>query len=285
VSQPTLSLIVLGWDHLELTRQCVASLQEGTTSSHELIIVDNGSSDGTAGYAKAEADKAVVNPENLGFAAGNNSGLALAEGDYVAFINNDTTFPASWDVPLVTDFDRFPNAGIVAPAVTAAGNPVTVRQEVGTDVDVLLPFGEFPSGVVYLARTETMKALGGWNEDYLGASAEDLDLAFTMWAHGLDVVLDTRTLVNHVSQASMREIPGLPELYRRNLEQFLNTWEQRPEGPRLQNVEPETYERNLDRAQTAVRWIRRMIAARDTAKEPARSESEKERRRSFFKSS
>jgi GT2 family glycosyltransferase len=257
-------VIVLAWNQLELTRRCVRSIREGTLSDYELVVVDNGSTDDTAAFARSEADKTVVNEANLGFAAGHNLGLAQAEGRFVAFVNNDTTFPPGWDQVLLEDFAN-PRAGIVLPAVTAAGNPVSVRSEPGESAELLLPFGEFPSGVVYLLRTDVMRALGGWNEGYEGASAEDLDLAFTVWANDLDVILDTRVLVEHESQASMRHLPDLSQLYRRNLEQFLDRWEQGPSGPRLDGLDPSVYEANVDRARTAVRWIRRMLAARDEA--------------------
>jgi GT2 family glycosyltransferase len=256
-------VVVLAWNNLDLTRRCVESIRSGTRGEYELIVVDNGSTDGGADYAREAADKAVINSENLGFAAGNNTGLAVATGAYVAFVNNDTLLPDGWDVSITGILDTGENIGMVLPAVTAAGNPVTVRTEPGDTVEVLLPFGEFPSGVVVILRRSQIDALGGWSEDYERASGEDLDLAFTIWTHGLDVVLDTRVLVEHVSQASMREVPGLSALYRKNLETFLDRWETGPDGPLLDTVSPEEYQRNLERAKTAVAWIRRMLVARD----------------------
>ena len=258
-------MVVLSWNQLELTRTCVRSLRAGTSSRYELIMVDNGSTDGTADFVTAEADIAVLNHTNLGFAPGMNAGLKAASGEVTVFVNNDTEFSKGWDRHLVEDFSTHPRAGVVLPAVTAAGNPVSVRSTPGDTVERLLPFGEFPSGVVYLVRTELMRQLGGWNEAFQGASAEDLDLVFAMWAHGLDVILDTRVLVEHVSQASMRERPDLSALYQRNLELFLDRWESGPDGPILDTVTPEEYGRNLERAKTAVVWIRRMIAARQEA--------------------
>ena len=166
VKTPNLSVVVLAWNKLELTRRCVDSIRSGTSGDYELIVVDNGSTDGGAEYATAAADKAVINSENLGFAAGNNSGLAVATGTYVAFVNNDTVLPAGWDVSLTEILDTQLQTGMVLPAVTAAGNPVTVRNEPGDTVETLLPFGEFPSGVVVVLRRSQMEALGGWNEAY-----------------------------------------------------------------------------------------------------------------------
>ena len=250
---------------MELTRRCVDSIRSGTHGEYELILVDNGSTDGGAEYATEAADKAVINPENLGFAAGNNSGLVAATGTYVAFINNDTFLPPGWDVSLTGILDTEPQAGMVLPAVTAAGNPVTVRTEPGETVEALLPFGEFPSGVVVVLRRSQIEAFGGWNEGYERASGEDLDLAFTVWAHGLDVVLDSRVLVEHASQASMKDVPGLTKLYRKNLERFIDRWDTGPDGPLLDTIGSEDYARNLERARTAVAWIRRMLVARDEA--------------------
>ena len=260
---PNLSVVVLAWNKVELTRRCVDSIRSGTSGDYELIIVDNGSTDGGADYAAGAADNAVINSENLGFAAGNNSGLAVATGTHVAFVNNDTVLPAGWDVSLTEILDTEPETGMVLPAVTAAGNPVTVRTEPGETVERLLPFGEFPSGVVVVLRRSQIEALGGWNEAYERASGEDLDLAFTIWAHGLDVVLDSKVLVAHASQASMKEVPGLTALYRKNLERFLDRWDVGPDGPMLDTISREDYLRNLGRARTAVAWIRRMLSARD----------------------
>jgi O-antigen biosynthesis protein len=283
VKTPNLSVVVLAWNKLELTRRCVDSIRSGTRSDYELILVDNGSTDGGAEYAADSGDKAVINPENLGFAAGNNSGLAVATGTCVAFVNNDTVLPTGWDVSLTELLDTEPQTGMVLPAVTAAGNPVTVRTEPGETVEALLPFGEFPSGVVVVLRRSQIETLGGWNEEYERASAEDLDLAFTVWAHGLDVVLDTRVLVEHASQASMKDVPGLTALYRKNLERFLDRWDTAPDGPLLDTIGREDYVRNLERARTAVAWIRRLVVARDEAA-TLRREVDKAASRSWFRS-
>ena len=286
---PVLSLVVLAWNNLELTKRCVESLRQNTAVAHELILVDNGSEDGTGDFARSRADVAVVHESNLGFAAGMNAGLEQASGRFVAFINNDTAFPSGWAEPILETFERYPRAGIVLPAVTAAGNPVTVREEPGDRQLVLQPFGEFPSGVVYVMRTGLMRDLGGWNEAYRTASAEDLDLAFTVWAHGLDIVLDERVLVEHVSQATVRTIPDRGVLYRENLEQFLDRWASVPLGetPLAGSIDTETFLANQETAKTAVIWIRRMLEARDEARRLRRELKKRaqpaNRRRGWFR--
>lgn len=265
MTAPLLSLVVLGWEQLPLTQRCVASLRAHTDIPYELIIVDNGSAPETVTWAGKAADRAVLNPENLGFAAGMNTGLAVATGEFVAFINNDTEFPPGWASPLIDDLST--GVGIVAPAVTAAGNQVTVRSESGAESLTLTPFGELPSGVVYVLRTEMMRRLGGWNEGYLVATGEDLDLCFTVWTNDLEIVLDTRVLVEHLSRATLDTTPAESETLRRaNLNRFLDRWTgEHPGVVRLDECPPEIHARNLRHARAAASWLRRLTEARERA--------------------
>ncbi len=287
-----LSLVILAHNGLELTRRCVDSLVTTTESQHQLILVDNGSTDGTAEWMRSSRHHTVLHEENLGFAPGMNSGLAAAEGTFVAFINNDTVFPSGWDRSVLSVFETHPRTGIVAPAVTAAGNPATVRTAPGSEVRVFEPFGHLPSGVVYVMRTGQMRALGGWNEDYLVATGEDLDLLWTVWVNGLDVVLDERVLVDHVSEATRRGRPDMEAIRKRNLEQFLVRWEtSRPLPARLEECPPDQFETNLGHAAAGAIWLRRLVEARtmaDEQRKSAQSEDSKEkvpapRRRRFWR--
>jgi GT2 family glycosyltransferase len=263
-SLPSLSLVVLTLDNLDLSRRCVESLRATTDVDHELIIVDNGSAPEVERWAQEAADRSILHGANLGFAAGMNAGLRAAGGETVAFVNNDTVFPPGWASTLLATFSAHPGAGIVLPAVTAAGNPVSVRSEPGTEVIVFRPFSEIPSGVVYLMSREVATALGGWNEGYHLATGEDLDLLFTVWVNDLEVVLDTRVLVDHVSQATIKRVLSDRESIRTtNLERFLTRWRtSEPPPPRLDGCPPEVYARNLDHAAAAAGWLGKLIEAR-----------------------
>ena len=258
-------MVVLTWDGLEESRRCVISVRENTDVPYELVIVDNGSQLEAAGFARQAADRAILNPTNRGFAPGMNQGLAVATGEFIAFCNNDTQLPTGWASTLFENFESRPEAGIVIPAVTAAGNPRTVRAAPGTEVEVLLPFGEFPSGVIYVMRREVAQKIGGWNEQYPVASAEDLDLCFTVWANDLSVVFDQRVLVQHTSQATVSvKLNDHRELYRSNLRLFLDRWgSSAPDVPRLERCDPDRFAANLARAATAIQWIRRLLDTRD----------------------
>ena len=128
---PTLSVVVLGWNNLMHTQACVESVRQHTDVPYELIIVDNGSHADAADYSRQAADVFVSNPQNLGFAKGMNQGLAAASGTFVAFCNNDIEVPPAWASLLLETAGRNEDSGIVVPALTAAGNPATVRSAPG----------------------------------------------------------------------------------------------------------------------------------------------------------
>ena len=80
-----LSIITLTYNNLSYTKKFIESLYK-YTQDFELIIVDNGSTDGTVEYLKTlNSVKLILNKENLGFSKGNNQGIGIAEGEYIGF--------------------------------------------------------------------------------------------------------------------------------------------------------------------------------------------------------
>jgi GT2 family glycosyltransferase len=226
---PSLSIVVLAWNKPELTRRCVQSVRDQTASAYELILVDNGSESEGRELARSIADVAVLHPSNRGFAAGMNSGLAVARGEAVAFLNNDIVLPPNWDVPLLGSLER-PKTGVVAPGVTEAGNRVSVRSATADRVTVLTPFRAVPSAVVYVLETAVARALGGWDERYTPAGAEDADLCFQLWVNDLDVVLDERVLVHHVSKGTASQLGDHRAVWGVNRRRLLFKWGGRERG-------------------------------------------------------
>ena len=87
------SIIIVNYNTKELTRNCLKSVFEQTKDlNFEVIISDNGSSDGSVEMIKAEFPQVILieNKENLGFGAANNRGLAIAKGKYIFYLNSDT---------------------------------------------------------------------------------------------------------------------------------------------------------------------------------------------------
>jgi GT2 family glycosyltransferase len=96
------SIIVPCWNQLEFTQQCLAAVKEHTRPCWELIVIDNGSTDGTGLYLAGARDLSAVpvtvvsNTTNLGFPAAINQGLQLARGEYLVLLNNDVVVTDAW---------------------------------------------------------------------------------------------------------------------------------------------------------------------------------------------
>jgi GT2 family glycosyltransferase len=89
---PEVSVIIVNWNTRDLLRGCLDSVLTETRVSHEVIVIDNASSDGSAAMVAAEFPgvNLIANPDNRGFAAANNQGLAVARGRHVLLLNPDT---------------------------------------------------------------------------------------------------------------------------------------------------------------------------------------------------
>ena len=86
------SIIVLNWNGLKDTMECIESLENLTYPNYEILLVDNGSTDGSQEAVKERFPDVVLvqNETNLGFAAGLGEGIKYASAEYIAFLNNDT---------------------------------------------------------------------------------------------------------------------------------------------------------------------------------------------------
>jgi glycosyltransferase involved in cell wall biosynthesis len=96
------SIIIPCWNQLEFTRQCITALVRRTRRTWELIVIDNGSTDGTGTYLSGVQDAAAVpvtviaNTANRGFPAAINQGLQQARGEYLVLLNNDVVVTDAW---------------------------------------------------------------------------------------------------------------------------------------------------------------------------------------------
>ena len=134
-----LSVIVVTYNSCELTLACVASVlaEQGRSRARiELVVVDNASTDGTAAAVRnaAPAARILVQPANLGFAGGNNVGLAAAAGRYLMLLNSDTEVCAGALDELVAFMEAHPEAGACGPMLL---NPDGSLQPTGRDLPTL----------------------------------------------------------------------------------------------------------------------------------------------------
>ena len=124
MSSPGLCIIVLNWNGLADTQECLRSLQKVTYPNREVILVDNASTgDDVSQLDKefGESIRIIRNEKNYGFAGGNNAGIRYAldrsSPDYVFLLNNDTVVDPDFLDELVKAGEANPDAGILGPKV------------------------------------------------------------------------------------------------------------------------------------------------------------------------
>jgi GT2 family glycosyltransferase len=215
----SVSVIVVTWNGLHVLKDCVAALAEQTLP-HELIVVDNGSHDGTSDWLTQHAPQArlVQLPHNLGFAGGNNVGLRVASGERLALLNNDTIAAPDFLERLVAPLDTDQRVGATAGVLTFAQRPELVasagisvgRDGLHRDRWALKPVAELPakatpifgaSGGAVCYRRAALDDVGLLDDGYF-AYLEDADLAWRLQLRGWRCLLAPDALVRHIYSAT-----------------------------------------------------------------------------------
>ena len=111
--RPRASVLIVNHNTRELLRDCKASLEAVAFDSFEVIVVDNGSTDGSAAMLRETFPwaRVIEAGENLGFVGGNMLGYAQARGEYICFLNSDTRVEPRFLSTLVRFMDETPDAG------------------------------------------------------------------------------------------------------------------------------------------------------------------------------
>ena len=120
---PLLSVVVVNWNTKELLENCLASVEThlGQTR-HEIIVVDNGSTDGSQQWLSTHFPVArlIANEENVGFGRANNQGMAVAKGDLLLLLNSDARLPDDSICALAERLRDQPDVGAAGPRLEDA---------------------------------------------------------------------------------------------------------------------------------------------------------------------
>lgn len=218
------SVIVLAFGHCDLTRICVEAIQRNTAPPYELVLVDNGSTDGraTARYFESINGATIVRlKRNAGFAGGLNQGLRRATGDYVAFVSNDCVVTPGWLSRLIAVAESDPTIGLVGPITNYAsgiqGVPITTEYR-SDDTPSLDRFAAtvaetFAGQVIDVSRlvffsvliTRRCLDVVGLLDERFHNSHEDDDHVRRARLAGFRAVVDCSTFVHHVGSVTVAE--------------------------------------------------------------------------------
>jgi hypothetical protein len=118
-ADPAVSVIIPTWNGRSLLDVCLPSLEKQSRRDFEVIVVDNGSTDGTEAYLRESwpAVRLIRFDDNRGFAAAVNTGIRAAAGEIIVLLNNDTEADADWLEKLCGALEENPSAGSCASKV------------------------------------------------------------------------------------------------------------------------------------------------------------------------
>jgi hypothetical protein len=213
------TVVVLNWNGWRDTVECIRSLQEVAHSALRILVVDNGSTDGSETTLRARFPDVPLlqTGDNLGFAGGNNAGIrrALADGaDRVLLLNNDTRVEPGFLEPLLRAADAFPDAGMLCPKILLDDRP-DVLWYAGASFHPWLGWGrhrgygrldrgqfdrteetERPTGCALLVTRALCERVGLLREDYF-CYAEDLEWGMRARKAGFSILYVPASRVWH----------------------------------------------------------------------------------------
>jgi GT2 family glycosyltransferase len=244
---PRISIIIVTFNQVAFTKLCLATILANSPSEpdYEVIIIDNASTDGTAGFLQSAAEqqgriRLVRNRSNRGFAPAVNQGLSLARGDALVVLNNDTLVPPGWLGGLLSHLAN-PRVGLVGPVTNSAPNEAQIESPYQTyggfeefSRTRVRRFAGVRSAIPVLTmfcmamRRETYQQLGPLDERFGLGTFEDDDYSRRAHLAEYEVACAQDVFVHHFGQASFGAlVPGgaYAALLRSNRRRFEEKWD------------------------------------------------------------
>jgi len=223
------SVLIVNWNGRKYLQRCLDSLAAQAYRDVEVVLVDNGSTDGSVAYVRESYPEVVLAPSkrNLGFSEGNNEAARHASGEYIFMLNNDAWVQDDTIDRLMTTARSMEKPGIIGCRVL---NPDGSIQDVGLKIDALgFPRGVTPPSAPVPSRIDDLfyvsacalfmrqcvfQELGGFDQRYV-IFHDEVDLAWRARLRGYSVVTDMDAVVYHVGGGTMTGgAPGKEQNYR-----------------------------------------------------------------------
>ena len=221
---PLVTVVIPTWNRRDLLDECLRALQSQTYGRFEVIVVDNGSRDGSAAMIRdtfGERIRVIRNEENLGYARAVNQGFEAACGVYVATLNNDAVADPEWLAAMVLAAESDAKIGMVASKIVTYDDPGIIdgtglllypdgssraRGRLETDSGQYDDLTEalLPSGAAALYRRLMLRQTGFHDETFF-AYCEDTDLGLRARLAGWKCAFAPGAVVRHRYSASSGE--------------------------------------------------------------------------------
>lgn len=216
----TASVIIPNWNGRQHLDACLQSLSRQIFADFEIILVDNGSTDGSQAYLREHYPdvKLVELPENRGFTGACNLGFTVARGEYILLLNNDTEADPKWLESIVDAFERYPDVGSVASKILLfnsrdqfhavgdyyrldgiPGNRGIMEKDLGQYDREEMVFSACGAAAAY--RRTLIEQIGFLDDDFY-FSCEDVDMGWRAQLAGWKVLYLPSAVVYHKLKAT-----------------------------------------------------------------------------------
>jgi len=227
----TISVLVVNYNGGDLLAQTLESLLRQTRAADEIIVVDNGSTDGSIDVLESRfpSVRLIRSPENVGFTGGNNLALGHSSGDLIALINSDAVADERWLESLAQTLEAEPGAAVAEGKILFPTTPPRIDQAGGEFNDLGNYWGrgygevdrgqyDAPAdvaGVTGCAMMLRRSALGGEPlfDDAIFMYGEELDLTIRLRSRGYRIVYTPRAVVIHRGMHSLQRSQSNPRLF------------------------------------------------------------------------
>jgi GT2 family glycosyltransferase len=200
---------------------CLDSLNQSDFYSYEVIVIDNGSVDGSLEMIEKNYPlvRLIKNPENMGFAVACNQGIKAAKGEYISLLNNDIEVESNWLTKLYEGMERHPecgmgttkmmfldqrdvfyNTGDLFHAWSAGGGRGQGEKDIGQYEEEDYVFGACAGAGIY--RRDFFEKVGIFDEDFF-IFAEDVDINMRGQLQGFKCVYLPKAKVYHIGTATI----------------------------------------------------------------------------------
>ena len=235
------SIIILTYDNLDYNIQCVQSIREYTRDgSYEIVIVDNGSTDGTREWLKQQNDIKLVFPDqNAGFPKGCNLGIDVAKKENdILLLNNDIVVTPHWLDNLKKCLDSNENIGAVGPTTNYSSNYQSISVAYDNIPD-MIKFAETINntdknkwepkakliGFCLLIKREVLDIVGLLDERFSPGNFEDDDLCIRITEAGYKLFVCNDCFIHHYGSATFKKQPDkFVDVMAINAQKFKQKW-------------------------------------------------------------
>ncbi|CAH2397564.1 glycosyltransferase [Mesorhizobium ventifaucium] len=211
VDDPYVSIIIPVWNgegRIVATLQSIAN-QTAPKSCFEVIVVDNGSTDGTAEVVRRFPFVKFLSEPQPGSYRARNLGLAAARGEFVLFTDGDCVADPDWVMQAISATKRLPDVDVYAGHITLfredKAGPFSARYEelIAFNQEVNVQFGHCVTAN-WLCRRELLRSIGGFNQDLL--SGGDIDCSRRIVAAGYKLLYVPEMTVKHPTRAKLMDL-------------------------------------------------------------------------------